>query len=63
MARHKEYGVNKLILCGAAAPSLIRRSYFPYGIKRETVENIIDGTYNDRPKMLSGFSKIFFIVR
>lgn len=60
MARHKEYGVNKLILCGAAVPSLIRRPYFPHGIKKEVVDNIIAGTYNDRPKMLSDFGNIFF---
>lgn len=60
MARHKGYGVNKLILCGAAAPSLIKRPYFPYGIEKEVVDNIIEGTYNDRPKMLSDFGKIFF---
>lgn len=60
MARHKGYGVSKLILCAAAAPSLIRRSYFPYGIKRDVVENIIKETYEDRPKMLKNFGKIFF---
>ena len=60
MARYKEYGVNKLILCGAAVPSLIRRPYFCYGIKKEVVDNIIDGTYSDRPKMLNNFGKIFF---
>lgn len=60
MARHKEYGVNKLILCGAAVPSLIKRSCFPYGIKREVVLNIINGTYTDRPKMLNDFGRIFF---
>lgn len=60
MARHNGYGVKKLILCSAAAPSLIRRSYFPYGIKRDVVENIIKETYNDRPKMLEHFGKIFF---
>lgn len=60
MARHKGFGVNKLILCAAAAPSLIRRSYFPYGLKREVVEEIIKETYADRPKMLNNFGKIFF---
>ena len=29
-------------ICAATAPSLIRRSYFPYGIKREVVDNIIE---------------------
>lgn len=60
MARYKGYGVKKLILCGAAVPSLIKRSYFPYGIKKEVVDNIINETYKDRPKMLENFGKIFF---
>lgn len=63
MARHKACGVKKLILCGAAAPSLIRRPYFPYGIKKEVVDHIIEGTYKDRPKMLSDFGKIFFYTK
>lgn len=60
MARHKEYGVSKLALFAAAAPSLIKRPYFPYGVDREIVTNIIEGTYKDRPKMLQGFGEIFF---
>lgn len=60
MARHKEYGVSKLVLCAAAAPSLIKRPYFPYGAKKEVIEDIIKGTYTDRPKMLEDFGKIFF---
>lgn len=60
MARHNEYGVSKLVLCAAAAPSLIRRSYFPYGQTKQVIVDIIQGTYNDRPKMLQGFGNIFF---
>ncbi|ROR27286.1 non-heme chloroperoxidase [Mobilisporobacter senegalensis] len=60
MARHRGYGVSKLVLCAAAAPSLIQRPYFPYGIKREDVENIINGTYTDRPAMLQNFGNMFF---
>ncbi|WP_195966563.1 alpha/beta hydrolase [Clostridium sp. 1001283B150210_160208_E6] len=60
MARHKGFNVAKLVLCAAAAPSLIKRRDFPYGIKKEVVENIINGTYTDRPKMLDDFGKIFF---
>lgn len=60
MARYKGYGVKKLILCGAAAPSLIKRSYFPYGINKEVVDGIINSTYKDRPKTLNDFGKIFF---
>jgi non-heme chloroperoxidase len=60
MARHNGYGVSKLALFAAAAPSLIKRPNFPYGIPRETVDEIIKGTYNDRPKMLRNFGDIFF---
>ena len=60
MARHNGYGVSKLALFAAAAPSLIKRPYFPYGQTKEVVDEIIHGTYNDRPKMLRGFGEMFF---
>jgi non-heme chloroperoxidase len=60
MARHDGYGVSKLALFAAAAPSLIQRPYFPHGLKKEEVIKIIQGTYNDRPTMLREFGDIFF---
>lgn len=60
MARHKGYGVSKLVLAAAAAPSLIKRPDFPYGLDKETVLQLIKGTYTDRPMMLQGFGDIFF---
>jgi non-heme chloroperoxidase len=60
MARHKGFGVSKLVLCAAAAPSLIQRPYFPYGIKREAVNEIIEESYKDRPEMLMNFTNMFF---
>lgn len=60
MVRHNGYGVSKLALFAAAAPSLIQRPHFPYGLKKEAVTEIIKGTYSDRPKMLRGFGDIFF---
>lgn len=60
MARHKGYGVSKLALFAAAAPSLIKRPKFPYGLDKETVLQIINGTYTDRPKMLQDFGDTFF---
>lgn len=60
MARHNGYGVSKLALFAAAAPSLIKRPNFPYGLEKEDVLKIIQGTYSDRPKMLSDFGDIFF---
>lgn len=60
MARHNGYGVSKLALFAAAAPSLVQRSYFPYGLQKQAVINIIQGTYNDRPNMLRGFGNMIF---
>lgn len=60
MSRYNGYGVSKLALFAAAAPSLIKLSNFPYGIDPEVVTQIIEGTYTDRPKMLSDFGDIFF---
>ena len=60
MARHKGYGVSKLALFAAAAPSLIQRPYFPYGLQKEDVNKIIQDTSNDRPAMLRAFGDMFF---
>lgn len=60
MSRHNGYGVSKLALFAAAAPSLIQRPYFPYGLPKESVNEIIKETYNDRPKMLRDFGDMFF---
>ncbi|MDP4181537.1 MAG: alpha/beta hydrolase [Bacillota bacterium] len=60
MARHNGHGVSKLALFAAAAPSLIQRPYFPYGLPKQDVLDIIQGTYNDRPKMLKNFGDIIF---
>lgn len=60
MARHQGFGVSKLALFAAAAPSLIQRSYFPFGLPEQSVLNIIQGTYLDRPKMLRDFGGMIF---
>ncbi len=60
MARHHGHGVRKLALFAAAAPSLIQRSYFPYGLSRQAVLDIIHGTYTDRPQMLKNFGNMIF---
>ncbi len=60
MARHGGYGVSRLALIAAAAPSLIRRPGFPYGIARAEVENILEATAADRPQELRDFGRIFF---
>lgn len=63
MARHNGYGVSKLALLAAAAPSLIQRPYFPYGLQRQVVLDIIQNTYKDRPKMLRNFGSMLFYHR
>ena len=61
MARHDGFRVSKLVLCASAAPSLIQRPNFPYGQKAEDIKEVfIQGAYDDRPKMLEDFGKIFF---
>jgi non-heme chloroperoxidase len=60
MARHGGCGVARLALLAAAAPSLIERPCFPFGLKREAVEEIIKQTLEDRPAMLRGFGDMFF---
>ena len=59
MARHRGYGVSKLVLCAAAAPSLVERPQFPYGLK-EDVLKIIDGLHKDRPNTLREFGNMIF---
>jgi non-heme chloroperoxidase len=60
MGRHKGYGVSKLVLAAAAAPSLIKRPNFPYGVDQEVVQQMIEETYKDRPQMLRNFGNTFF---
>ncbi len=60
MARHGCYGVSKLALFAAAAPSLIQRPNFPYGLQKQAVLNIIHGTFKDRPQMLKDFGAMIF---
>lgn len=60
MARHDGYGVSKLALIGAAAPSFTKRPDFPYGMSREAVNQLIMETMRDRPKMLRDFGEMFF---
>ncbi len=60
MARHNGFGVCKLALFAAAAPSLIQRVGFPYGQNAEDIDQMIRSTYADRPAMLRDFGKRFF---
>lgn len=60
MARHKGHGVSKLALFAAAAPSLIQRPYFPHGLQRQVIINIIESLYHDRPSTLRWFGSMIF---
>lgn len=51
MARHNGFGVAKLALVDAAAPT---------GFTKETANSLLAETTNDRPKMLRGVGDIFF---
>ena len=63
MARHGGYQVSKLALFAAAAPSLIQRPGFPFGLQKQAVLKIIRGTYRDRPQMLRDFGNMIFYHR
>lgn len=60
MSRHAGHNISQLILAGAAAPSFVQRNDFPYGIPVSVVNSIINHAYQDRPKMLAEFGKMFF---
>ncbi len=63
MARHGGCGVAKLALFAAAAPSLIRRPDFPFGIQKQAVLDMIRGTSKNRPQMLREFGSTIFFHR
>lgn len=51
MSRYNGYGVSKLILIDAAAPT---------GFTKETAKDLLKETLNDRPKMMQGIIDTFF---
>jgi non-heme chloroperoxidase len=51
--------VSKLALFGAAAPVWTQRDDFPYNLPKSAVDELIELNYQDRPKLLSNFAKIF----
>lgn len=60
MARHAGHKVFKLALLAAAAPVFTRRPDNPYGMTKEQVNELIQATLTDRPKMLDEFGDMFF---
>lgn len=63
MGRHSGYGVSKLAVFGAAAPSFVERPGFQYGLPINDVNNLILQTYNNRPQMLADLTKMFFFQK
>jgi non-heme chloroperoxidase len=51
MSRHNGYGVSKLVLIDAAAPT---------GFTPETADRLLKQTINDRPSMMQGVTDTFF---
>lgn len=60
VAKYRAQGIDKVVLMGAAAPSWTKRTDFPYGMEKSSVDALIAQAYKDRPKLLSDFGKIFF---
>jgi pimeloyl-ACP methyl ester carboxylesterase len=51
--------VSKLALFGAAAPIWTQRNDYPYNLSISAVDDLIELNFQDRPKLLSDFAKIF----
>lgn len=60
MSRHRNYGVSKLVLIGAASPKWTKGENWDYGFSVEEVDNMINQLYSDRPKAIRVFSEMFF---
>lgn len=56
MRNYRGYGVRKLVLLAAAAPSWTQRPDFPYGLTREYVDQLIQLASTDRPQLAYQFS-------
>ncbi|WP_411344370.1 alpha/beta fold hydrolase [Paenibacillus sp. WLX1005] len=61
MARHQGHGIAQLALMGAAAPVFVKRPDFDYGLMDadDLTADLIEATYEDRPKMLGQFGLKF----
>lgn len=60
MARHAGFGVSRLALLAAAAPSFTERPGYPYGMTRQQVDMLIMNLYKNRPQVLEDFGSMFF---
>ena len=60
MARHKEFGIKKLILISAAAPQFAKKHGYSTGIKKSEITAMIEQIQLDRPKLIQDFIKKLF---
>lgn len=60
MGRHNGYGVSKLVLVDGVPPKFTKGPDYPYGVDREVIEQLVQGTLTDRPLMLQNFGNNFF---
>jgi len=59
VATYDSAHVSKLVLAGAAAPIWTQRTDFKYNLPLSAVDDLIALNFNDRPKLLADFAKIF----
>ncbi|MCX6219374.1 MAG: alpha/beta hydrolase [Bacteroidia bacterium] len=59
LSKYKGAHISKLVLAGAAVPSWTQCEDFPYNLPKSAVDNLIALNFEDRPKLLSDFAKIF----
>lgn len=57
MGRYNGYGVRKLCLLGAAAPRFTQCPGFPYGVTKESVDEMLSQISNDRAQFCEAFSR------
>lgn len=60
VAKYRAQDIDKVVFMGAAAPCWTKRADFPHNLEKSAVDALIAQAYNDRPKLLSDFGKIFF---
>lgn len=60
VSNYNAYGVSKLCLIGAAAPSWVKTNNWKYGYAEYQVNNLIQETYIDRGKLVDDVRDSFF---
>ncbi|GAB3058962.1 alpha/beta fold hydrolase [Salinicoccus sesuvii] len=59
-SKYNSDNLSKLILISPAAPSFVQQEGYAYGMKKEEVDELIQGLKQDRPKALDEFGQNFF---